>query len=37
MKMTGHTQSKVHQKYTHQEISTLRAGVEHIPRLGSIE
>lgn len=33
MKMTGHTQSKVHQKYTHQEISTLRAGVERIPRL----
>lgn len=35
MKMTGHTQSKVHQKYTHQEISTLRAGVERIPRIST--
>lgn len=33
MKMTGHTESKTHQKYTHQEIATLRAGVERIPRL----
>ncbi len=33
MKMTGHTESKTHQKYTHQELSTLRAGVERIPRL----
>jgi integrase len=33
MKMTGHTESKTHQKYTHQELSTLRAGVDRIPRL----
>lgn len=30
-KMTGHTDSRTHQKYTHQELSTLRAGVERIP------
>lgn len=34
MKMTGHTESKTHQKYTHQELSTLRAGVDKIPRIG---
>jgi integrase len=33
MKMTGHTESKTHQKYTHQELSTLRAGVDRIPRI----
>lgn len=33
-KMTGHTDSRTHQKYTHQELSTLRAGVERIPKLG---
>ena len=33
MKMTGHTESKTHQKYTHQELSTLRAGVDKIPSL----
>lgn len=33
MKMTGHTESKTHQKYTHQELSTLRAGVAKIPRI----
>tara|TARA_B110000881_G_scaffold124402_1_gene109269 strand:+ start:65 stop:319 length:255 start_codon:yes stop_codon:yes gene_type:complete len=34
MKMTGHTESRTHQKYTHQEISTLRAGVDKIPSIG---
>jgi integrase len=34
MKMTGHTESTTHQKYTHQEISTLREGVERLPSLG---
>ena len=33
MKMTGHTESKTHQKYTHQEISPLRAGVDKIPSI----
>ena len=33
MKMTGHTESKTHQKYTHQELSTLRAGVDKIPSI----
>lgn len=37
MKMTGHTESKTHQKYTHQELSTLRAGVDKIPRIGESE
>ena len=33
MKMTGHTDSRTHQKYTHQELSALRASVESIPSL----
>lgn len=35
MKMTGHTESKTHQKYTHQELSTLRAGVDSLPSISS--
>lgn len=34
-KMTGHTDSRTHQKYTHQELSTLKAGVDKIPRITS--
>lgn len=34
MKMTGHTESTTHQKYTHQELSTLRDGIERIPSIG---
>lgn len=30
-KMTGHTDSRTHQKYTHHELSSLREGVERIP------
>jgi integrase len=37
MKMTGHTESKTHQKYTHQELSTLRDGVDKIPRLNQVK
>lgn len=33
MKMTGHTETKTHQKYTHQELETLRAGVDRIPKM----
>jgi len=33
MKMTGHTETKTHQKYTHHEIETLRAGVDSLPSL----
>lgn len=34
MKMTGHMESTTHQKYTHQEMSTLREGVERLPSIG---
>lgn len=33
MKMTGHTESKTHQKYTHHEMETLRDSVGKIPRI----
>ncbi|WP_411827645.1 tyrosine-type recombinase/integrase [Luteolibacter sp. AS25] len=36
MKMTGHSESETHQKYTHQELSTLRAGVDLIPSLKGV-
>lgn len=35
MKMTGHTETKTHQKYTHHEIETLRKGVESLPSIKS--
>jgi integrase len=34
MKMTGHMESTTHQKYTHQEMSTLREGVGRLPSIG---
>lgn len=34
-KMTGHTESKSHQIYTHLELETIREGLERIPNLRS--
>ena len=35
MKLTGHTTTAMHQKYTHHEMENLRAAIEKIPSLGT--
>ena len=35
MKLTGHTTTAMHQKYTHHEMDNLRAAIEKIPSLGT--
>lgn len=34
MKMTGHSENTTHRKYTHQQIETLRKGVDRMASLG---
>ncbi|MBK1835374.1 tyrosine-type recombinase/integrase [Roseibacillus ishigakijimensis] len=36
-KMTGHTDSRTHQKYTHHELETLKSGVERLARIQTKE
>jgi integrase len=35
MRLAGHCDSKTHRGYTHHELSTLRAAIEKLPRLGA--
>jgi hypothetical protein len=35
MRMTGHTDSSVHQNYTHHEVETLARAISKVPGLSS--